>query len=109
MRQVWRWVLAAAVVVCLAGLAGAQETTATVTGTVTDETGAVVPGATVTVRNVGTGFVREATTGSEGTYNALLLPIGRYEVTFTLSGCQTQTAQNVTLHVNDRVQVDMRL
>src|SRR5262245_49972475 len=109
MRLVWRGVLAAAAVVCLRQQAGAQETAATIRGAVTDETGAVLPGVAVTVRNAGTGFTRDAVTNNVGAYTAPLLPTGRYEVTFALSGFQTQTAQNIALHVNDRVQVDMVL
>jgi hypothetical protein len=100
---------AAALVACLAAPALSQEITATVTGTVTDETGGVLPGVTVTVRNVGTGFTRDVVTSAEGTYTAPLLPTGRYEVSFALTGFQTQTAGNITLHVNDRLQVDMVL
>jgi hypothetical protein len=109
MRLVWRGVLAAAVASCLTQPAGAQEITATITGTVKDETGAVLPGVSVSVRNTGTGFTREAVTNNEGAYTAPLLPTGRYEVTFALSGFQAQTAQNISLHVNDRIQVDMVL
>jgi carboxypeptidase family protein len=109
MRLVCRSVLAAAALSCLLPAAGAQEITATITGTVSDETGAVLPGVSVSVRNVGTGFTREAVTNNVGLYTAPLLPTGRYEVTFGLSGFQTQTAQNISLHVNDRIQVDMVL
>jgi hypothetical protein len=107
MRHVWRSTLAAVALLCLLTGAQAQEITATVTGTVTDETGAVLPGVTVTVRNTGTGFLREVTTGGEGVYTAPLLPTGRYEVSFALPGFQTSMASNINLHVNDRVQVDM--
>jgi hypothetical protein len=64
----------------------AQEITGTITGTVADQTGGVLPGVTVTVRNTGTGLTREVQTGAEGGYNVPLLPVGRYEVTFALAG-----------------------
>ena len=92
MRLVSIGVLAAVAAVCLPPAAMAQEITATVTGTVKDETGGVLPGVTVTLRNVGTGFTRDAVTNNEGAYTAPLLPTGRYEVTFALAGFQTQTA-----------------
>jgi hypothetical protein len=94
------------IVVCLAGFAAAQEITATITGTVTDETGGVLPGVTVTVKNTGTGLTKEVVTNGEGAYTASFLPVGRYEVTFTLAGFRTSTATNIALHVNDRLQLD---
>src|SRR5262245_9921884 len=109
MRLVCRTVLAALLALCLPPAAMAQEITATITGTVKDETGAVLPGVTVSVRNTGTGFTRDAVTNNVGAYTAPLLPTGRYEITFALAGFQTQTAQNIALHVNDRIAVDMVL
>ena len=107
---IWsRIALAAALFAAAVPFARAQEITATVTGTVTDETGAVLPGVTVTVRNIGTGFTKDVTTTGEGVYPAPLLPTGRYEVTFALSGFQTHTATNLNLHVNDRILLDMTL
>ena len=107
---IWsRIALAAALFAAAVPFARAQEITASLTGTVTDETGAVLPGVTVTVRNTGTGFTKDVTTTGEGVYTAPLLPTGRYEVTFTLSGFQTNTATNLNLHVNDRVLLDMTL
>jgi hypothetical protein len=68
----------------------AQETTATVTGTVTDSSGGVLPGVVVSLKHVGTGRVFEGTTTTEGGYLIRALPIGAYEATFTLSGFQTR-------------------
>jgi len=93
----------------LGGTASAQETTGTITGTTTDQTGAVLPGVTVTVRNIDTAIVRSVVTSESGAYTASLLPIGGYEVTFELQGFQTVTLKNITLHVNDRLQLDGRL
>ena len=89
--------------------ASAQETTGTITGTTTDQTGAVLPGVTVTIKGTNSGFVRTAVTNQTGSYTAALLPIGPYEVTFELEGFQAVTVKNVTLHVNDRLQVDGKL
>jgi hypothetical protein len=89
--------------------ASAQETTGTVTGTATDQTGAVLPGVTVTIKSTNTGFVRTAVTNEAGAYTASLLPVGPYEVTFELSGFQTVAVKNIVLHVNDRLQIDGKL
>ena len=87
----------------------AQETTATATGTVTDQSGGVLPGVTVSFKHVPTGHLFESVTNSEGNYLAPLLPIGPYEVTFTLSGFQSRVIQGIALAVNDRVKVDATL
>ena len=59
----------------------AQATAADLSGTVVDPNGAVVPGATVTARNLGTGITRSTTAGDDGSYRLIALPPGEYEVT----------------------------
>src|SRR5207302_2846841 len=71
--------------------------------------GAVLPGVSVTLKNTNTELARTVVTNESGLYTASLLPIGVYEVTFELSGFQPATMRNVTLHVNDRQQLDARL
>lgn len=87
----------------------AQETTATVVGTVTDTSGGVLPGVTVVLKHLGTGRTYERVTGGEGFYTAPLLPIGDYEITFTLAGFQPMVVKGVRLSVNDRVEINGRL
>jgi hypothetical protein len=106
MRRLGLTVLLAAL---LCGTASAQETTGTITGTTTDQTGSVLPGVTVTVKKGDTGAARSVVTNEAGVYTASLLPIGSYEVVFELQGFQTVTMKNVTLHVNDRLQLDTKL
>jgi len=64
-------------------------TTGTIIGTVTDESGAIIPGATVDVLDVGTSAVRSTATGSRGEYAVPNLPPGEYRVTVSLSGFRT--------------------
>src|SRR6185295_17425503 len=97
------------VVAALSSAAAAQETTGTITGTTTDQTGAVLPGVTVTIKNVDTGATRSAVTNEAGAYTVPLLPIAQYEVVFELQGFNTVTLRNVILHVNDRLQLDGRM
>src|SRR5687768_12060145 len=87
----------------------AQETTATIVGTVTDASGGVLPGVVVSLRHTATGRTFEGATSTEGGYLVTLLPIGEYELTFTLSGFQSRVVRGVTLSVNDRVQIDTTL
>jgi len=96
-------------VAAICGAAWAQETTGTIVGTTTDQTGGVLPGVTVTIRNINTGIARSVVTNENGAYTASLLPIGAYELVFELPGFQPVTLRNVTLHVNDRLQLDARL
>ena len=107
-----RWCLSLVVPLLLSlfpTTAHAQETTATVVGTVTDASGGVLPGVTVSLRHTATGRTFDTVTSGEGGYVATLLPIGAYEITFTLSGFQGRTVRGVTLAVNDRVQIDATL
>src|SRR5256885_3602796 len=83
------------------GAASAQETTATITGTTTDQSGGVVPGVSVNIRNTDTGASRTLVTNETGSYTASLLPIGSYEVEFELQGFQKVKLRNGTRHRND--------
>ena len=67
----------------------AQAPTGTISGYVTDESGAVIPNATVTITNKATGFARTATTNAEGFYSAPALPAGDYEVRAETKGFKT--------------------
>jgi Carboxypeptidase regulatory-like domain len=87
----------------------AQETTATVSGTVSDETGGVLPDVLVVLTHIATGRPFERTTSNDGFYAAPLLPIGEYTLTFSRSGFQSVTVRGVHLSVNDRAVVDATL
>lgn len=102
-----RRALAFIAVVCLmsftASVGLAQNITASLSGTVTDSSGAVIPGATVIIHNDATKQdVRTVTTDSRGNYTAPLLPIGPYTVTFKKKGFRDFVAQEVILHVGEQ-------
>ena len=78
-------------------------------GRVTDESGAVLPGVNVTIRNTGTGIVRETQTDAAGVYRAPLLPVGTYEVTAVLTGFATTKRPNLTLAVGQVLNADLTL
>jgi hypothetical protein len=67
----------------------AQMPTATILGTVTDSTGATVPEAKLTARNLETGQARTVTSTADGSYRFPSLPVGRYEIRAEKSGFQT--------------------
>ncbi|HEX8922466.1 MAG TPA: carboxypeptidase-like regulatory domain-containing protein, partial [Pyrinomonadaceae bacterium] len=69
--------------------ATAQTVTGTLQGTVSDTNGAVVPNATVTVRNVETGLERTLSTNGEGFYVSSNLPLGKYNISATSQGFNT--------------------
>src|SRR5215204_6553622 len=99
----------AAILILAATTANAQETTGTLTGAAKDQSGAVLPGVTVTVKSLQTGGTQEFVTNESGLYTAPLLQPGEYEVTFTLSGFQARTIKGIQLHVNDRLEVNGQL
>src|SRR5689334_13709765 len=87
----------------------AQRITATIRGTVTDATGGVVPGATVTVRNENTGFTRSTVTNGAGSYSLGELPTGTYTVDVSLSGFKTALRKGIVLDVADVRGEDVQL
>jgi hypothetical protein len=93
----------------LVSISHAQVTSATIVGTVTDSSGAALPGATVTARNVDTGFNRTVPSNEDGAYRLEFLPIGSYTVEVTLSGFKTSTRSGIVLNVNDTAKVDATL
>ena len=105
-----------AVILLVAGLAvftpnlPAQSAgTGALTGTVTDPTGAVVPGATVTLVSTDTNQTRQITTGADGLYKFSLLPPGIYRVRFGATGFKTAEVSSVVVAVTETPVLDRRL
>ena len=69
----------------------------TVTGFVTDPSGAAIPAAVVTIRNVGTNSTREMKTGASGVFSVTSLPVGAYELKASAAGFQTTLVTDVSL------------
>src|SRR5947208_8789854 len=82
---------------------------ASVLGTVTDSAGAVVPGASVQVKNIATGRVQGVPTDEQGRYTIADLPIGEYEAQASLPGFQTTVRRGITLTVGAQAIVDFSL
>jgi len=105
------WALFASLIVYLFSPSpvSGQVTTADVVGRVTDTTGAVLPGADITIENVDTRVSRSAVSNESGDYVFNLLPIGRYVMRIGLPGFKTLTVSNMSLASGDRARVDAQL
>src|ERR1044071_10167599 len=87
----------ASIVFLAAAPARAQRATAELNGRVTDESGAVLPGATVTVTQTATGLVRDVVTDSNGAYLLSNLPTGPYRLAVMLQGFRTYVQTGIVL------------
>src|SRR5262245_7004143 len=87
----------------------AQVTTATIAGVVQDASGAVIPGVSVTVKNLDTGITRTATTDEGGRYTVPDLTLGNYEGEAQLPGFQTEVRSGITLTVGRSAVVNFAL
>ena len=107
--QAGRLCLLLSIVFCLAITISAQVTTADMVGTVTDNAGAVLPNAKVTVTNTGTNSARTVTTDDSGAFTVNLLPIGIYSVKVEAAGFKGFAVSGITLVGGDRTRVDAKL
>src|SRR5579864_6583319 len=87
----------------------AQVDTGSITGTVTDPSGAVVNGAKVTLTNEGTAAALAVTTGSDGSYTFSPVKIGSYKIEATAQGFKTITQSNIVVDVSANVLVNLKL
>jgi carboxypeptidase family protein len=106
-RSVAAFVLAF-VALCASSLA-AQDFRGRINGVVTDNSGAVLPGVTVTAESPALIQPQAQTTGADGTYRLIALPPGVYTVTFTLPGFQTVKREGVRVVINQTLPVDAQL
>jgi hypothetical protein len=90
-------------------LAATQTSTARITGVVTDESGAVLPGVQVVVQNVATGASRTIPSNQTGRYVAADLPPGPYQVTATLTGFDQLVRSGLTLTVGDDALINLTM
>jgi Carboxypeptidase regulatory-like domain len=87
----------------------AQVDMGTIVGAVTDQTGAVIPGAKVTLINSGTGFTLSTVTSRDGTYVFSPIRIGTYSITVEKQGFKRVTRPGLTVNVQAQVKVDVTL
>ena len=96
-------------VLILAPNVSAQQITGSIAGTVKDERGAVLPGASVKATNVNTSFTRVATTANDGAYRIEYLPVGAYNVEVDMPGFQKFVQQNLVLAVDQTQALNITL
>jgi carboxypeptidase family protein len=109
-RSLWRPALLAAVaLLASAGAVSAQSTHGSIVGTITDETGASVPGAAVTVTNTGTNIARTVVTDRSGYYEVLALVPGTYRVQAELAGFTPVTREGLIVESRAAVRIDVQL
>lgn len=99
-RSVWRR-FAVAALLTIAPLMGAQSTTATLSGTVVDPSGAVVPDVKINVVNTATAVTRSVNTNPQGDFSMALLPPGKYALRAVRAGFARIEIPNITLNTND--------
>src|SRR3984957_13933128 len=98
-----------ATILLLPALCFAQDATGRITGTISDPQGAVLPAVHVTVTNIATQVARDTTTGHDGVYQVLALPIGNYKVTAEHEGFRTVLSDQYKLLINQTLRVDIRM
>ena len=89
-----------AAVLCLLPSALGQSTAGRIIGRVSDSSGAVVSGVTVTLTNIATGVSRSTTTNDTGDYNFVEVTPGNYRAEYTLQGFKKELRSNVVLEIN---------
>ncbi len=86
-----------------------SQTSASISGTITDATGGFLPGAGVTVRNLETGSFRRLTADDSGRYVATALEVGPYEIRAEKTGFRPEIKTNITLVVGQHAEIDLTL
>ncbi len=107
-----RFVMLLAVGCLMLGFAGtlhAQLSTATVFGTITDQTGAVIPNATVTLTQTDTNFTRVSVTKEDGSYREQFLPVGPYKVTVAAAGFKNLERTGIVLSVMQTAEMTLKM
>ena len=109
MQKIFRNLGSFVILLLTASVPVAFAQTGSITGTVKDQSGAVLPGAAVTVTSIGTNAHRDTLTDERGDYNVILLPVGSYNIQAELTGFKTSLAENITLNVNDKLRINFTL
>src|SRR5579864_3087654 len=109
MRNFTKWLCAALLLFTTGKGIAAQQITASIRGTVLDQSGAGIQGAAVSVRQTETGLSRTTMSDRAGDYVLLELPVGSYELQVEAKGFQTYIQRGITLNVNETASIPVRL
>ena len=85
------------------------QSSANIVGTVRDSSGALIPGAQISVVNVQTGYTQSRPSDADGSFKLPLLPVGKYQLTVEKAGFQKYVQTDITLAVNDNATIDVTL
>src|SRR5687767_7820964 len=88
---------------------GGAQSSGTISGTVTDATGAVLPGVEIIVTNAAVGLNRSAVSNERGDYVVPLLPVGTYDIRAELPGFKVEVHPNIALQVDQRLVLHFNL
>src|ERR1700723_382897 len=105
-RELWMFLLLLAGMMFLPARARGQAVTATLVGTITDTSGAIIPNASVSITNQGTTVVTNTTSNESGNFTFTFLPPGTYTVTVTAPGFQKKVTSGVSVPVNTTTRID---
>ena len=109
MTKFTKALLMAAFMLMIAVAASAQTTSGSVSGTITDPKGAVVPGATVTIKDAATGAERTVTTNENGAFNIPAVSVGTYSVTVTAKGFKKVVVTDARVNVSVDTTLSLQL
>jgi hypothetical protein len=101
--------MCAALCICVGPAFAQTSSTGALTGVITDPSGAVISGATVTLTSLGTGEARTVTTDASGNYKFALLPPGNYKLSVSASGFKTDEVPSVTVNVTETPELNRTL
>ncbi|HMI53523.1 MAG TPA: carboxypeptidase regulatory-like domain-containing protein, partial [Candidatus Saccharimonadales bacterium] len=108
-RKLFQCLLVAVLGLLVSPVGRAQSTTATVLGTVTDKTGAIVAGAKVTARNTETNLSRTVAANDQGEYRIEFLPVGSYELEVSGAGFKKAVVRGIVLQVTAEARANVQL
>jgi hypothetical protein len=103
------WLLVIALMIACVSSSNAQQITGSITGSVVDQQGALVPNADIKATNIATGFTRSSKSDSAGTYNIQYLPVGGYTVTVEAAGFKKFVQQNMVITVDQTQTLNVTL
>ncbi|MGI8494833.1 MAG: carboxypeptidase regulatory-like domain-containing protein [Pyrinomonadaceae bacterium] len=106
----WRYLtLLVCLFFTLSSISKAQESSGKIVGTIADQSGAVIPGAKVTVTNTGTKVTRDTVTDQDGSFQILSVPVGKYQVSVERTGFKKAATAEQILNINQTLKFDINL